>query len=279
MKHICPIYNELREATSTPYSRGDWSLVQCCDTGLVYLAEPPTYEELQNNFAWEKTSADERKRRAVAEPVFYKLSSISKRIRKRALPKRMKIARLVFKELKGVFAQRAASVLDVGCSSGGLMVNIIKYCAARNGRIKAMGIEISHHLASISRERFRQNDGDVVTDSALGGAKKLPPYSVDLMIMHSFLEHEAQPKILLENLRSVLRDHGSIVIKVPNYACWNRHIRGGKWCGFRYPDHVNYFTPETLALLANATGFTLVPQSIADRNPLSDNMYAVMKKN
>ena len=28
-----------------------------------------------------------------------------------------------------------------------------------------------------------------------------------------------------------------------------------RWCGFRYPDHLNYFTPKTLAAMAGEAGF------------------------
>jgi hypothetical protein len=64
---------------------------------------------------------------------------------------------------------------------------------------------------------------------------------------------------------------------VPNFASWNRVIRGAKWCGFRYPDHVNYFSPRTLKLLAEVSGYRMEPQHITDRLPFSDNMYAVLR--
>lgn len=94
--------------------------------------------------------------------------------------------------------------------------------------------------------------------------------------MSSFLEHEAKPFELLRELRRVLRPDGAVVIKVPNFACWNRALRGNRWCGFRYPDHVNYFTPTTLARLAAEAGYRVVRQRASDRVPTSDNMYAVL---
>ena len=101
--------------------------------------------------------------------------------------------------------------------------------------------------------------------------------SIRVVIMSSFLEHERRPLALLQQLHHILHAETEIIIKVPNLACWNRMLRGRKWCGFRYPDHVNYFTPHTLRRLAQEAGYRVVRQGILDRFPLSDNMYAILK--
>jgi len=101
---------------------------------------------------------------------------------------------------------------------------------------------------------------------------------VDLVIMSSFLEHEAQPLALLQTLAPVLSAEALIVLKVPNFGCINRSLRGGRWCGFRYPDHVNYFTPATLKRLAEEAGFVVARQQFIECLPTSDTMYAVLRK-
>jgi len=74
-----------------------------------------------------------------------------------------------------------------------------------------------------------------------------------------------------------MKNGGVCVIKVPNYASWNRIVRGKKWCGFRYPEHVNYFTPDSLGKMADASGLRAV-QTFMDVLPISDNMWAVLIK-
>jgi hypothetical protein len=69
-----------------------------------------------------------------------------------------------------------------------------------------------------------------------------------------------------------------LIVKVPNYASWNRKIRANRWCGFRFPDHVNYFTPHTLKSMLQETGFQIVKFSIFDHLPTSDNMWLVARK-
>jgi hypothetical protein len=65
---------------------------------------------------------------------------------------------------------------------------------------------------------------------------------------------------------------------VPNYGYLNRIVMGQKWGGFRYPDHVNYWTPETLIKIIRDTGFQIVRFKIWDRFPTSDNMWLVARK-
>lgn len=119
--------------------------------------------------------------------------------------------------------------------------------------------------------------GHVVQASAIDGLEQYGSETIDYAILQSFLEHESQPLALLQRLKKALRPAGAIVVKVPNFACWNRHLRGKRWCGFRFPDHVNYFTPRTLILLAESAGLKVVGQSLKERFPLSDNMYAVLQ--
>ena len=96
--------------------------------------------------------------------------------------------------------------------------------------------------------------------------------------MSSFLEHEVNPLPLLRRCRERLRPGGSIVVKVPNFASLNRKVRGAQWCGFRWPDHVNHFTPDTLRAMARQAGLEVKRMTFLDRHPFSDNMYAVLKK-
>jgi hypothetical protein len=97
--------------------------------------------------------------------------------------------------------------------------------------------------------------------------------------MHSFLEHESEPLELLEATRDALQMGGVVIIKVPNYECWNRRYwRTKDWPGFRFPDHVNYFTPESLRSLVEKAGLCVLRFGVWDRFPTSDNMWLVANR-
>lgn len=99
-----------------------------------------------------------------------------------------------------------------------------------------------------------------------------------MIVMASYLEHESQPLAVLESSRASLRPGGAVLVKVPNFASVNRMLRGAGWCGFRWPDHVNYFTPKTLKAMAHKAGLKVLRMTALDRTPFSDTMYAVLQR-
>ncbi|MEE8394278.1 MAG: methyltransferase domain-containing protein, partial [Rhodospirillales bacterium] len=95
--------------------------------------------------------------------------------------------------------------------------------------------------------------------------------------MRSYLEHEMHPGQVLAETYRTLVPGGVVLIKVPNFASLNRIIMGKRWCGFRYPDHLNYFTPGTMSEMAKRCGFK-VHFPLFGRIPTNDNMHVVLKK-
>ncbi|MEC8554455.1 MAG: class I SAM-dependent methyltransferase [Planctomycetota bacterium] len=272
------ILDRVTAVEQTRFSRDAWSIVRCRETGFVFLANPPDYSQLETEYAWEKTTDVERRRRKLDEPAVARLSLFAKKAKKVIFPNRNKIASLAFAELQAKDQSEPLRILDIGCGCGNLMVEIYNRCVEVGRSVKPIGIEVSRELAPVSQENVAPLGGKVVCSNALDAANDLEPDTIHLAVMSSFLEHECQPLRLLARLHSILTQDGSIVLKVPNYACWNRYLRGSKWCGFRYPDHVNYFTPTTLRRLAAEAGFTVSRQNLFDKFPLSDNMYAVLTK-
>jgi len=100
----------------------------------------------------------------------------------------------------------------------------------------------------------------------------------DVVTQFSVLEHEWHPLDVLRAAHRALKPGGLTVIKVPNHASWNRHIMRQDWCGYRLPDHCNYFTPRTLSAMLRKAGFTPLPGSILDRLPTSDSLWMAARK-
>ncbi len=278
MRHTCPILKRDTDVDKTDFCQDSWEIVRCQETGFVFLANPPEYSQLESEFAWEKTHFAERQRRETAEPVMTRVSSFAKNVKSFIAPKRNKIASVAFDVMQTQDHSKPLKVLDIGCGWGDLMLEVHCRFAQLGRDVLPIGIEVSKELALLSEEKIAPIGGKVICANAIDGISDLEPDSIDLALMSSFLEHECQPLQLLQRLHIVLAPNGAVVLKVPNFDCWNRLIRGRKWCGFRYPDHVNYFTPKTLQRLAHESQFAVARQNVLDKFPLSDNMYAVLAK-
>ncbi len=248
-----------------PYSQAPWVLKQCAGCGFVYLENPPAYEALEEDFAWEKTSAKEEERRKEKRPAAKAISTAWKRFRQKVL-KRDKLMDLVKVHIPG------GKVLDIGCGGGGTLDRL-----PGSDHIPH-GIEISKALAAEANERAQKRGGHVVQASALDGAGMFEENSFDGVLMSAFLEHESQPDKLLQALHRILKPGGCVIVKVPNYGSLNRQVRGAEWCGFRFPDHVNYFTPESVTRLSKQCGYDVARFRFQDRLPTSDNLWIVLRK-
>ncbi len=253
-----------RHKSDSKYSKNEWKIKKCSACRFVYLENAPVYELLIKDFAWEKTSGTEKAERKKREPFKQAISDYLKIIRKRYL-KRDKLPKLINLHFN------AGNVLDIGCGAGGILNNL-------GSKYIPFGVEISEYLSVIGNDILREKGGSILHSDALSGTANFKKKFFEGIIMSAFLEHEIEPVTLLNECFRVLKDNGKVIIKVPNYNSINRAIRGSKWCGFRYPDHVNYFTPKSLLAIVKEVGFSVHQFDFFDKHPLSDNMWMVAVK-
>lgn len=246
-------------------SRDPWQLKTCGQCGFFYLENPPGVEALQTDLAWEKTSRDETARRKAETPVATTISAQVKKFRKHVLARR---------KLYTILSRMSSPgpVLDVGCGWGHTLEENLPE------GFTPWGIEISMALAQRARTRFEARGGKVFQGDAVTNLRRLEPNTFHAVTLIAILEHVEDPVALLSAVRPVLISGGIVVIKVPNYASLNRRLRGRRWCGLRFPDHVNYFTPESLSRCAARAELEVARFGLLDRQPTSDNMWCVLRR-
>lgn len=272
-----PILGRETPVEATPFGRDSWRLVRCRETDFVFLPNPPAYDALATEHAWESTYAQERDRRAREDPLFFVLGRICTRVREGLMPRRNPFATFLAGCLRERTSSGAATVLDIGCADASFTRRVAQEIVRRGCSARFVGIEVSNALAEAAAANLAPLGGSAVRASAVEGVRTFPSGSVAAILMSSFLEHEAQPIQLLCEARRALEPGGVAIVKVPNFGCWNRMLRGARWCGFRYPDHVNYFTPRTLRTVSEQAGLEC-EQRFSMRLPTSDNMYALLRR-
>ncbi|HZL87929.1 MAG TPA: class I SAM-dependent methyltransferase [Pirellulaceae bacterium] len=265
LERVCPLCGQDNHGQPpSTLSRGTWRLKQCRGCAFVYLENALRYEELSVNHAWSKSRLAEKQFRADAnswrEPAVRPMRAIRTWLR-RLLPRR-KAARLIEQYV------RSGQVLEVGCGSGQMLRRLPEH-------LVPCGIEIDARAAAKARKHIEPRGGLLLHADGLGGLTSLEDASMSGVLMHSYLEHENQPLEVLQQTARVLVPGGVVVIKVPNFASFNRHLLGRVWPGFRFPDHVNYFTPESLQAIVSAAGLKILRCSWLDRLPTSDSLWLV----
>lgn len=228
-----------------------WRLVACSGCGLAYLPEHPSDEAIDVDFEWDESFARERMERWSRNP-FMRAWTMAVLLLKPSREKRAMrwIAR---------FAERGR-VIDVGCGDGRLL-----HVAQRAG-YDVIGVESSPRMAMKARRRIGAERVLVgrLADFPLDAA------SFDAAVTVSYLEHEPRPLDALRRMHGLLRPGGVCIHKVPNYDSRLRSWLGKRWSGYRWPEHMQYYTPKTLGRLLENAGFEVIA---VKANPLSDNFW------
>ena len=237
---------------------------RCTGCGMVYLSNPPPDAALAEEHAWEGSMDREKRARRRDEPVLHWLHDRLKPVKRRVRVDRL--SRLV---AAYGFDGR---VLDLGCGTGHRSVKKLPPTAV------PFGIELEPGPCRKAAEAFAARGGVAHCAPVLEGLNRFDDGSIDAALAYAYLEHETRPGPVLRALSRVLVPDAPLIIKVPNYASVNRHLRGRRWCGYRLPDHVNYFTPRTLGMLLETSGFRVVRSGLFDHLPTSDNLWMVARR-
>ena len=254
----CPVCQSSDHTLQPKYSRLGWTSARCDACGFLFLNEAPVYEELSETLAWTEQFEKEKKRRKEKTPFVAWLDRTT----------RWRLHMFRDDEWEYICTRVSEGrVLDVGCGR----LNHIPH------RYTPFGIEIEKAAAETSHAAMSALGGRVVHAPALEGLEAFEDDFFDGMIMRSYLEHEQYPREVLTHAFAKLRPGGVIYVKVPNFGTLNRMVRGVEWCGFRFPDHLNYFDVSAMHRLAEDIGFEFELKNKLTRLT-NDNMHVFLTR-
>ena len=252
----CPL---CQSATGRPvFADGEWVVVRCGSCGMVYLNASLSYTRQAADHDWSASSDTHHSKRDRSRPGYRLLRPVTRRLRSDRQQRMLSQVRRVCRE---------GRLLDVGCGDGQLMESASRY-------FEVTGVEITEELAAAALRRAP--GASVIIGPASEAA--LGEDAFDVAAMISFIEHEQNPRALLLAVFRALKPGGWLVVKTPDHASWPRRLQGAAWCGYRLPDHCNYFTHSTLERMLRETGFTARRPSLAERLRLSDNLWCFARK-
>jgi len=135
------------------------------------------------------------------------------------------------------------SVLDFGSGWGFFL------SAAQTRGWDAYGLEPLPASSIYARAKFGLK---IKTDTLR--VDSFAPESFDLITAFQVFEHLPYPDSDVQKLRTFLKQHGLILIEVPNHNTWTMKLLGHRHRHY-VADHLNFFSPATLLDFVTRNGF------------------------
>lgn len=171
----------------------------------------------------------------------------------------VELRREQYKHLIETYGLTGKKFLEIGCGQGEFIGVLDEF------EVEVYGIEHRNELVEMAKEKGLK----VWKDFAYNAETPLSnPYNVDkyeVFLSFNFLEHQPNPKNMLDCIYQNLADDGMGLITVPSFEyilqqeVYYEFIR----------DHLAYYTFETLENLLNLSGFEVLEREMINRDTLS----------
>lgn len=156
-----------------------------------------------------------------------------------------------------------ANILDVGCASGGLLLELKK-----QGAHNLHGLDFSEKCINYLKSKGIQN-GYVGSLSACNF--KATGKLFDCIIMSHVLEHVYDVNGLINQIKNNLADDGIMYLEVPNAFQYHKFYT----VPYHFFDieHINHFDSNSLKNLALYNNFSIISEGIKEVNISETNLY------
>jgi 2-polyprenyl-3-methyl-5-hydroxy-6-metoxy-1,4-benzoquinol methylase len=236
LNRACPVCGGLN---TKPFLRkGELQLVQCSHCSMIYANPVPT--EMATGIFYDRAGHEYLSSE--------KLESDYSDVR---FERELQLFRSYCK---------SGSVLDIGCSSGAFLYQLNK---RYSGDYQICGTDVSgpplDHAKKMGIPIIKENFLTHHFDEKF-----------DAITFWAVMEHLFEPELFLKKAASILKSGGFCFILVPNMRSFATRLLGSKY-RYIYPEHLNYFTPETL------TEFTNLKFSVLDMKSTHFNPLVILK--
>ena len=232
---------------------GAYDLLEC--TGCGFLRIDPLPESITINNLYSDIAESEKK--LEFEVFSSKLLT--------GLKKTFIIKPLLNELWKSLNQSDMPRLLDVGCSTGWIT------SISRDIGFDVLGIEANKNRASYGREKYKIDIIEGYIEDIDFNEK------FDAVTMFHLFEHLKDPAGILNKISTVLTSNGKVLIVVPNSESLGVKIFGRNY-NWNIPDHISFFSPQTLTSILQSAGFDVLSISHLVSPPILIYSFNAMMK-
>lgn len=139
--------------------------------------------------------------------------------------------------------RKTGNILDVGCGNGHFLSE------AKKTGWNVFGTEYTDTAIAICRSKNITMFEGKLDPKVFGDIK------FDVITSFEVLEHINNPVEEISNFNALLHEGGIVYLTTPNFNSLSRIVLKEKWTIIEYPEHLSYYSFNTLKRLFNQGGF------------------------
>ncbi len=233
---LCPICQSEKikmvlSATDQTVSREKFQVWECQNCSARFTQEVPVESEIGRYYQSEEYISHTDTNKGI-------INRLYQVVRNYTLNQKVDLV----KKLSG---KDQGNILDLGCGTGDFLGAMEKY------GWKTLGLEPDEGARAIAMEKNNVHTKE--TQELF----QLEPNSFDMVSMWHVLEHVHELHSYLEQIRSILKNDGNLIIAVPNYQSLDAQHYQDKWAAYDVPRHLYHFSPLSMEKLLEKNGFRM----------------------
>jgi 2-polyprenyl-3-methyl-5-hydroxy-6-metoxy-1,4-benzoquinol methylase len=224
----CPICDSEK---SKPYlnckdntvSRETFDIIQCVDCGFRFTNPRPEASDLWRYYMSEDYISHSNSSKGLVNKLYQTVRGLTLKRKLKIINTRITKGRL----------------LDIGCGTG----EFLNVCQKSNW--DCMGVEPAVQARKYGIDNYGLN---VVEEDKL---KELPLASFDVITLWHVLEHVPLLNERMQEIKSLLKPEGIVIIAVPNCNALDAEVYKEYWAAYDVPRHLYHFTATDINKLAD----------------------------
>jgi 2-polyprenyl-3-methyl-5-hydroxy-6-metoxy-1,4-benzoquinol methylase len=165
---------------------------------------------------------------------------------------------------------KKAVICDVGCGSG----QCLGFMRVVYPDVVLHGFETDEETASTAAQfcggHIRY--GDFLNN---GWSSNI----FDFITFWDVLEHVANPKSVMQEVKRLLKPNGIVVVGLPNFDCLYSQVFNQFWSALMFDQHLYHFSQKTLGQLFQNCGLEIVKSQFCYIHPIvKENMVNLLKE-
>jgi SAM-dependent methyltransferase len=159
-------------------------------------------------------------------------------VRRRTLRKKRRLVQRITGMGKGY-------ILDLGSGTGAFAGEMLLH------GWYVTGLEPDEGARQVAKKEYNVDLQDI------GEFFQLPAASFDAITLWHVLEHVHDLSSYIQQLRSLLKENGKLLIAVPNYTSLDASIYKENWAAYDVPRHLYHFSPMSMQVLMEKHGLKI----------------------